>query len=102
MFGFWAPGDQLSVARVLYKPFSIVFGILGGLAAGLVYKRIWRATTHEPAPPEPTEKHTSWRRAATASALHGAVYGGVKALVQRGGATAFARLTGAWPGPKAG
>jgi hypothetical protein len=33
-----------------------------------------------------------------AAAAQGAVFGGVKALVDRAGATGFAWLTGAWPG----
>jgi hypothetical protein len=30
--------------------------------------------------------------------MQGAVFGGVKALIDRAGATGFARLTGVWPG----
>jgi hypothetical protein len=33
-----------------------------------------------------------------AAAAEGAVFGGVKALIDRAGATGFAWLTGAWPG----
>ena len=33
-----------------------------------------------------------------AAAIEGAVFGLVKAAVDRGGATGFARLTGVWPG----
>jgi hypothetical protein len=33
-----------------------------------------------------------------AATVQGAVFGGVKAAVDRAGATGFAHLTGAWPG----
>jgi hypothetical protein len=33
-----------------------------------------------------------------AAAVQGAIFGAVKALVDRGGATGWRRLTGTWPG----
>ena len=40
----------------------------------------------------------SWREIIAAAALHGAVFGAVKAIVDRAGATGFAQATGVWPG----
>jgi hypothetical protein len=34
----------------------------------------------------------------TAAIIQGAVFGAVKALIDRAGATGFERLTGVWPG----
>ena len=45
------------------------------------------------------ERRLRWREVTAAAAAQGAVYGGVKALIDRAGATGFARLTGSWPGP---
>lgn len=88
------------IARVLYKPFGILAGVLGGLLAGAIFKRVWATVAHESEAPEPTEEHRGWREVVLAAAAHGAVYGAVKALMKRGGAAAFARVTGTWPGPK--
>lgn len=100
-------GDQLDIAekpsplaRVAYKPFAIVLGIVGGLAARRVFKQVWQKAAHEPEPPEPEEKASGWKKVALAAAVQGAIFEGVKALTQRGGARAFERLTGTWPGSK--
>lgn len=86
------------MARILYKPFGLVVGVLGGLVAGAVFKRIWSAVGHEDEPPEATDARRGWGEVIAAAAAQGAVFGGVKALIDRAGATGFQRLTGAWPG----
>lgn len=86
------------MSKVLYKPFGLVFGVLGGLLAGKVFKRVWQAVAGEGDAPSATDRDKGWREVIAAAALQGAVFGGVKALVDRGGATAFERATGVWPG----
>ena len=86
------------MARLLYKPLGLIFSVLGGLIAGAVFKRVWRAVAHEEEAPKATDERRGWREVVTASAAKGAVFGGVKAIVDRAGAAGFARLTGAWPG----
>jgi uncharacterized protein DUF4235 len=72
---------------------------MGGLAASAIFKRIWRAAAAEEEAPKATDQRRSWGQVATAAAAQGAVYGAVKALIDRAGAVGFARLTGSWPGP---
>jgi hypothetical protein len=86
------------MARLIYKPFGLVVGVLGGLAARAVFKRVWSAAGHEDEAPKPTDEDKGWREVVLAAAAAGAVFGGVKALIDRAGATGFAWLTGAWPG----
>ena len=86
------------MARILYKPFGLVFSIIGGLAAGAVFKRVWSAAAHEEKAPKPTDERKGWAEVVVAAAARGAVVGGVKAVIDRAGATGFAYLTGAWPG----
>jgi uncharacterized protein DUF4235 len=86
------------MARLIYKPFGLVVGVLGGLAARAVFKRVWSAAGHEDEAPKPTDEDKGWREVVLAAAAEGAVFGGVKALIDRAGATGFAWLTGAWPG----
>ena len=102
-----AAGDQTSVAegsgklaRIAYKPVGVLVGVLGGLVAGAVFKRIWAVAADESGPPEATEERRGWGEVAVAAAAQGAIHGVVRALIQRGGAATFARVTGAWPGPK--
>ena len=86
------------MARLIYKPFGLIVGVLGGLAARAVFKRVWSAAGHEDEAPKPTDADKGWREVVLAAAAEGAVFGGVKALIDRAGATGFAWLTGAWPG----
>jgi uncharacterized protein DUF4235 len=86
------------MAKVIYKPFGLLVGVLGGLVAGAVFKRLWRTVAHEDDAPDATDADKGWGEVVAAAAAQGAVFGGVKAVMDRAGATGFARLTGAWPG----
>lgn len=86
------------MSRLLYKPFGVAFSVLGGIVAGAVFKRVWALLGHEDDPPEATERSRTWREVLLAAALQGAIFGLVKAAVDRGGATGVARATGSWPG----
>ena len=86
------------MARLIYKPIGLIVGVLGGLAARAVFKRVWSAAAHEDEAPKPTDADKGWREVVLAAAAEGAVFGGVKAVIDRAGATGFAWLTGAWPG----
>ena len=94
------PGTQLDVARLLYKPFGLIFSVLGGIVAGAIFKRVWSAVADEEEPPEATDERRGWGEIIAAAAAQGAVFGGVKALIDRAGATGFARATGTWPGDR--
>jgi hypothetical protein len=83
--------------KVLYKPWSIVFGVVGGMLASKLFAKLWAVLGNEQ-DTEPTERQTSWRTVIPAAALEGAIYAGVKAAAQRGSAQAFAASTGVWPG----
>jgi hypothetical protein len=84
--------------KLLYKPIGLLVSVLGGLVARALFKRIWRAVGDEKDAPNAKDRGRSWREVTAAAAMQGAVFGGVKALIDRAGATGFARLTGVWPG----
>jgi Protein of unknown function (DUF4235) len=86
------------MARLLYKPVGLLMSVLGGIVAGVIFKRIWRAVGDEDDAPKATDERKGWSEVLIAAAAQGAVFGGVKALIDRAGATGFARLTGSWPG----
>jgi hypothetical protein len=88
------------MARLLYKPFGLVVGVLGGIVARAIFKRVWGKVAHEHEAPEATDARKGWGEVVAAAAAEGAVFGSVKAIIDRAGATGFARLTGAWPGPR--
>jgi hypothetical protein len=86
------------MAKLLYRPFGIAFSILGGLLAGAVFKQTWKRVSGKEDPPKPKESEYGWKELLAAAAVQGAVFGLVKAAVDRSGARAFEKVTGAWPG----
>lgn len=86
------------MARVLYKPLGLIVSVLGGLLAGRIFKRVWSAVAHEDEAPKATDASKGWAEVIAAATVEGAVFGGVKAAIDRAGATGFQHLTGAWPG----
>ena len=72
----------------------------GGLIAARVFREVWmRATPHHRRhAPTPLESQYNVRQVLVAAAVQGAVFGVVKAGLDRGGARAFQRWTGDWPG----
>jgi hypothetical protein len=88
------------MARVLYKPIGALFGALGGLVAATLFQKVWALLAGEEDAPSATEADHGWSEILLAAALQGAIFGLVKAAVDRAGATGFQRATGTWPGPE--
>lgn len=83
--------------KLLYKPFSIAFGMAGGIAAGFVFKQVWRRLAGQDEAPEATSREYGWGEVLAAAALQGAIFAVVRAAIDRGGAAGVRRLTGDWP-----
>ena len=86
------------MAKLIYKPLGIIFGVLGGLAAGTIFKQVWKRISDEEDAPGARESEYGWREVLPAAALQGAIFAVVKASIDRGGAIGFRKLTGIWPG----
>jgi uncharacterized protein DUF4235 len=84
---------------LIYKPFGIVLGILGGLLGKRVFDFVWEKVDNEE-PPEATTQETSWRRVLAVAAIQGVIFKTVRAAVDRWGAIGWHYLTGSWPGEK--
>jgi hypothetical protein len=85
------------VAKVLYKPFGMLVGALGGVAAGFAFKKVWALVSDDEAP-TPTQADRSWGAILVAAAAEGAIYALVRAAVTRSTAVAIEQATGEWPG----
>jgi uncharacterized protein DUF4235 len=75
----------------------MVFSVLGGLAASALFTRLWRTATGEDEAPEATGKDFGWTEVLIAATVQGAIFGLVKAAIDRGGVTGYRKLTGRWP-----
>ncbi len=84
--------------KALYKPFGLLLSVLGGVIAGALFKRAWRAVKHEDDSPDAKDLDRGWPEILASAAVQGAVFGTVKAVTDRTGAKGFARATGVWPG----
>jgi len=87
--------------KLLYKPVGMVVSVLGGLIAGMIFKRVWKITAGENEAPKATDEQRGWREVLLAAALQGTIFALVKAAVDRGAAEGTRKLTGVWPGDQA-
>ncbi|MGP3982282.1 DUF4235 domain-containing protein [Streptomyces sp. KR80] len=85
------------MGRVIYKVLATVAGLIGGMIAGAIFKAVWKHLPGQDQAPKATDEDATWRELLPAAALQGAISAGVRATVQRGGATGVRRLTGTWP-----
>jgi hypothetical protein len=86
--------------KLIYKPFGIVAGILAGLLARRLFTVIWSKLDDEE-PPEATTELASWPRVVAAAAVQGLTFSVTRAVVDRAGARGFEHVFGVWPGEKA-
>jgi hypothetical protein len=84
--------------KTLYKPLGLLVSVLGGILAGSIFKQIWKRVSDEEDSPKALESEYGWKEILPAAAVQGAIFGVVKATIDRGGAKGFAKLTGIWPG----
>jgi Protein of unknown function (DUF4235) len=84
--------------KALYKPLGLIISIVGGLLAKKVFDQIWKAVpgTADKAP-KSTDPDSTWKEIAIAAVAQGAIFGVVKALVNRAGAKGFEKATGTYP-----
>ncbi len=87
----------MNVNKVIYKPVGMLVGALGGVLATAVFRKAWTLATGQDEAPDPTDRDRGWGTTLLAAAAQGAVFGLVKAAVDRGGATGYKKVTGEWP-----
>ena len=83
--------------KLLFIPISVTSGLLAGFVGKKVFEQLW-GVVDDREPPEAEHRYASWGKVLLAAALQGAIFRGVRALVDRGSRQAFANLTGTWPG----
>ncbi|MCX2970186.1 DUF4235 domain-containing protein [Streptomyces sp. TRM70308] len=78
--------------KVVNRAASLLMGVLGGVVAGAVFKRVWKVVSGDDDAPDATDVERSWREVLTAAAVHGAIFALVKAVIQRGGVVGARRV----------
>jgi hypothetical protein len=82
---------------LLFKPFSIIAGLLAGFIGKKLFEQIWGLFDDEE-PPEAEHRNAEWGKIIAAAALEGAIFRATKEAVDHSARMAFANVTGSWPG----
>jgi hypothetical protein len=85
--------------KLLYKPFGIILGLLAGAVAKKLFEALWGIFDKEE-PPKPTTQEADWARVLAAAAVEGATFKLTRAAVDRAGAKGWDHLFGVWPGER--
>jgi len=91
--------DSLRLVKLLYKPFGLILGIIGGLLGKQLFDYVW-TKLDDAEPPEATTLETTWPKVLAAAAVEGVSFKLTRAAVDRYGAKGFHYLTGVWPGER--
>ena len=89
---------MVSAAKLAYRPVGLIASIVAGAIASAVFKKIWSRVADKDDAPDAMQSEYSLGQIVLAATLQGAIFAAVKALIDRGGARGFQRLTGSWPG----
>jgi hypothetical protein len=84
---------------LIYRPFGILLGIAAALLGKRVFNFAWTKIDDQD-PPKATTEQTTWARLIAASAVQGVIFKVVRVIVDRYGAIGWRYLTGVWPGEK--
>jgi hypothetical protein len=82
---------------VIYKPFGIILGLMAGMVGKKLFDFVWTKIDDQE-PPEATTKETSWPRLLAVATVQGVIFRVTRFVVDRYGAIGFQYLTGVWPG----
>jgi hypothetical protein len=90
------------MAKLFYKPFGIIAGLIAGKLATKLFDVLWSKIDPEgeDAGPQPKLRETPAAKAVAGSALQAATFAGTRAVVDRASLRTFEHLTGAWAGDK--
>lgn len=85
--------------KLVYKPFGIILGLMAGFVSKKLFEAVWGIFDDEE-PPKPTTQQADWPKVLAAAAVEGVTFKVTRAAVDRAGAKGFDHLFGVWPGEK--
>jgi len=85
-------------AKIAYRPIGLIGSLVASSIAATLFQLVWKKVAKADDAPTAMQSEYRLREILLASALRGAMVAVVRALVARGGARGFTKLTGAWPG----
>ncbi|MBA2504811.1 MAG: DUF4235 domain-containing protein [Thermoleophilaceae bacterium] len=85
------------MGKLLFIPFSVLGGLIGGFIAKKIFDQIWGLIDEEE-PPEAKHRDVPLPKIIAAAALQGAIFKGTRAVTDHGSRRAWYSLVGSWPG----
>lgn len=82
---------------ILFRPIGLISGLIAGLLARRIFEKSW-SSVGDGEPPSAEQESPGLSRLILALLLEGAVFSLVRGLVDHAARVAFKRYTGAWPG----
>ena len=86
------------MSKMKYKAMGLLVGLLGGMLASVIVRKVWELTPGHDEAPEAIDTRRSWGEILTAAALQGAIFAVIRAAVERATAASAEKLVGAQPG----
>lgn len=83
--------------KILFAPVGLIAGLIAGALGRKAFDRLWAAIDGEE-PPQPDRRGSSRLKLVAALAFEGAIFAVAKGMADRAARSAFAALTGRWPG----
>ncbi len=82
---------------LVFKPIGILGGLLAGLLGKKVFELVWGLIDDRP-PPEPKHRRLALGKLAAALVVEGAIFRLLRGFAEHGARHGFTALTGQWPG----
>ncbi|GIH92332.1 DUF4235 domain-containing protein [Planobispora siamensis] len=82
------------MSKVVSRGVSAASGMLGGVIAGAIFKQVWKFASGKDDAPQANSEEYGWGEVLLASAIQGAIFGVVKAAIDRSTARSIHRATG--------
>jgi hypothetical protein len=82
---------------VVFRPVGILSGLLAGIVGKKIFELVWGLIDDEDAP-EPKYREIALGKLVVALLIEGAIFRALRGLADHGARHGFARLTGEWPG----
>ena len=86
------------MSKMKYKAVGLLVGLLGGMLASAIVRKVWALTPGHDEAPEAIDTRRSWAEILTAAALQGAIFAVIRAAVERATAASAEKLAGDEPG----
>jgi Protein of unknown function (DUF4235) len=86
--------------KLLFLPVGIVGGLLAGFIGKKIFDQAW-GLIEDQEPPEAKHREVEYPKLAAALLLEGAIFRLLRGFFDHGARRGFQRLTGSWPGEEA-